>query len=306
MSTRKKKDVVATNESPRGIKVQKIGATWWGQRWIEALEHLSRDYINHLGRGRAYAKAGRVHDLHIAPGTVTAQVTDSDAESYDVILRVAMLSPAAWNKVMEIMGKQAVFSAELLAGRMPIKIDEAFRSGGVNLFLAKQRELETDCSCADWANPCKHVAAVHYVLGEAFDKDPFLLFELRGRTKQQVLGALRALRSGQSSEALLEKLAAGVADQQAQSAALASYIVDARTPADYEKLPAPLPALQFKMAAPAAPGALLKQLGTPPSWLEQDMPFAALAELHMAASRLARRLALQTTTARGAVRNAKK
>lgn len=284
----------------QGIKVRKIGATWWGQRWIEALEHLSRDYLNRLGRGRAYARAGRVHDLRVEPGKVTALVTGSEDEPYSVTLRVAMLSPASWQKVIRTMSEQAVFGAELLAGRMPVEIDDAFRASGHSLFLAKQRELETDCSCPDWANPCKHVAAVHYVLGEAFDKDPFLLFELRGRTKQQVLGALRALRSGHASDdqvsgELLAKLAAGKSAHDARAIPPYAVAVDAAASIDYEQLAAPLPPLEFRIAAPAAPGAIFKQLGLPPSWGDDPAPLAALEEQLAAGGRLAREWALKST-----------
>src|SRR5262245_11061072 len=97
----------ATPPPKNGIKVRAIGATWWGQRWIEALERMSRDYLNRLGRGRTYARAGRVHDLQIEPGLITAQVTGSDHEIYDVSLRVAMLPPASWQKTIEAMSHQA-------------------------------------------------------------------------------------------------------------------------------------------------------------------------------------------------------
>jgi uncharacterized Zn finger protein len=291
--SKRKAKTAAAQSNPRGIKVRKIGATWWGQRWIEALEHLSRDYLNRLGRGRAYARAGRVHDMRIAPGEVTARVTGSDGEDYLVTLRVAMLSPPSWKKVIDTMSRQAVFSAELLAGHMPVEIDEAFRATGHSLFLSKQRELETDCSCPDWANPCKHVAAVHYVLGEAFDKDPFLLFELRGRTKQQVLGALRALRSGQSSDEQIEKMAADVAEHANRSLVEIGISVNECNAADYERLSLPLPSLQFRIAAPAVSGAVLKQLGPPPASQDDDPSLAQLAKQLSAASQLARKWALQ-------------
>jgi uncharacterized Zn finger protein len=278
-----------------GIKVRKIGATWWGQRWIEALEHLSRDYLNRLGRGRAYARAGTVHDLQIGPGLVTAMVTGSEEEPYSVTLRVAMLSPASWKKVIETMSQQAVFSAELLAGHMPVEIDEAFRASGHSLFLAKQRELETDCSCPDWANPCKHVAAVHYVLGEAFDKDPFLLFELRGRTKQQVLGALRALRSGQTSDEQIEKMAADVAEHAARAVVESGDAIADRSPEEYERFTAPLPGLHFRIVAPVVTGAVLKQLGPPASWPEDDPAMSSLSKQLSAGGQLARDWAMQMT-----------
>src|SRR5262252_5500734 len=101
------------------IKVRKIGATWWGQKWIEALERISRDYLNRLGRGRSYARTGRVHNLKIDSGLVSALVTGSESDPYKVTLRVAMLPPASWQKVIEAMGQQALFAAELLSGQMP-------------------------------------------------------------------------------------------------------------------------------------------------------------------------------------------
>jgi uncharacterized Zn finger protein len=79
---------------------------------------------------------------------------------------------------------------------MPQAIDEVFVAAGVSLFPKQRADLRTSCSCPDWGDPCKHVAATHYVLGDALDRDPFLLFELRGRTKDQVLDALRAARGG--------------------------------------------------------------------------------------------------------------
>jgi uncharacterized Zn finger protein len=143
---------------------------------------------------------------------------------------------------------------------------------------------------------------VHYVLGEAFDKDPFLLFELRGRTKQQVLGALRVLRSGQSSDAQIEKMAADVADHAVRLTADSGVAVDSRLTEDYDVPLTALPTLQFKIVAPAVSGAVLKQLGLPPSWPDPPSDSAApsfdsaLSMLNKqldAGSRLAREWALQ-------------
>src|SRR5947208_9725133 len=107
----------------RGIRVKRIGATWWGQRWIEALEKLSWNYSSRLARGRTYARAGRVHDLEVAPGKVTARVTGSRPTPYKVTVRIAVLDAAAWKNAIAEMGKQAIFAAELLAGEMPKEID---------------------------------------------------------------------------------------------------------------------------------------------------------------------------------------
>ena len=98
---------------------------------------------------------------------------------------------------------------------MPQTIEEVFAAAGVSLFPTQSGELHTDCSCPDWANPCKHVAAVHYILGEQFDEDPFLLFVLRGRTQEQVMAALRAQRR---VEAGAGALAETPAEYQAEAA----------------------------------------------------------------------------------------
>lgn len=269
----------------RGIKVKKIGATWWGQRWIEALEKASVEYSNRLPRGRTYARAGRVGDLEIAPGRVTAHVTGSRPKPYKVTLRLATLTDKEWEKAIHEMARQAVFAAELLVGQMPRDIDQAFQAAGQSLFPTKAKDLKTECSCPDWANPCKHIAATHYVLGEAFDKDPFLLFELRGRGKEAVLERLRQLRSGgperhsrspEKAHGLIPTVRLGKVSR-----------------GGYERLRSPISHLHFQIEPPASPVALLRQLGAPPSWKLQETPAEVLAPLYTAAGAFARELALR-------------
>jgi uncharacterized Zn finger protein len=118
---------------------------------------------------------------------------------YQVRIQLRQLESAAWKKAIAAMAEKAQFSAELLAGQMPRDIDDVFHGAGASLFPKERADLVTSCSCPDWGDPCKHVAAAHYVLGEALDRDPFLLFELRGKTKEQVLDALRAARGAAHS-----------------------------------------------------------------------------------------------------------
>lgn len=264
----------------RGIKVRGIGGTWWGKRWIEGLEKVSRDYLNRLGRGRAYARAGRVQDLRIDQGLVTAHVTGSESRPYVVTLRVRTLSDAAWHKALLRMSREARFTAELLAGQMPQDIDMAFAAAGCSLFPAKQSDLETDCSCPDWASPCKHVAATHYVLGDAFDRDPWLLFELRGRSKADVLEELGHLRSGSAVRSASEP-----------PAVIRAVSLEGMAPEDYERLRAPLPHLHLTFAAPAQPAAVLRPLGSPAGWTLEETPVEILAPLYQAAAERARALA---------------
>ena len=166
-----------------GIRMKKAGTTWWGQRWIEALERALGADARRLGRGRSYARAGRTHDLVVRGGTVTAQVTGSRPTPYDVRIELSQLGDEQWRAAIVGMAAKAQFAAELLGGQMPLAIDEVFQSASASLFPAQRADLVTSCSCPDWGDPCKHVAATHYVLGEALDRDPFLLFELRGKTR---------------------------------------------------------------------------------------------------------------------------
>src|SRR5204862_3418808 len=95
-----------------------------------------------------------------------------------------------WKRVVKALGGQAVFAAKLLAGEMPQDIEKVFADVDLSLFPEKAKDLTTDCSCPDWSNPCKHVAAVYYLLGEEFDRDPFLLFRLRGLSREELFARL--------------------------------------------------------------------------------------------------------------------
>ena len=100
--------------------------------------------------------------------------------------------------MLDALAEKAVFAAQLLNGEMPPDVEQVFHAVKVPLFPAARGDLQTHCSCPDWANPCKHVAAVYYLLGEQFDKDPFLLFTLRGRGKDAIIAALCERRVAQA------------------------------------------------------------------------------------------------------------
>jgi hypothetical protein len=163
-----------------------FGTKWWAKRWIAALEQLNLG--GRLVRGRSYARAGQVLDIAIAPGSVSAKVQGSRPTPYSVSIRTTTLDAAAWRRIIETIASEARFTATLAIGDMPQDIEEAFARAGASLFPASARDLTTTCSCPDVSNPCKHIAAVYYLLGEEFDRDPFLLFTLRGGSKSDVLG----------------------------------------------------------------------------------------------------------------------
>ena len=267
-----------------GVKVNKPGQTWWGERWIGALERVLGGDSGRLSRGRTYARAGRAHDLVIKAGKVTAKVTGS-REPYDVSITLPRLSDAIWQTAIAFMARKAEFSALLLNSEMPRQIDDAFAAARASLFPVARADLETDCDCPDWGDPCKHVAAVHYVLGDALDRDPFLLFELRGREREQVLGALRAARA--SSKAAR----APSPPEKPPSVALGKLSAQSYTAA-----PEPLPTLSFSFEPPSAHAAVLRQLGAPAAWNSDAPPLESLSPLVEKAAAAARRLALSEST----------
>lgn len=266
-----------------GIRARKFGATWWGRRWIGALERLGRDYALRLNRGRIYARQGRVHDLSVRRGLVEAQVTGSRVKPYRITVRLVSLADAVWEKAIRAMSQKAAYAARLLAGEMPRDIDETFRRAGRSLFPADAHDLATGCSCPDWANPCKHVAAVHYVLAEFLDRDPFLLFELRGRPRAGVLDALRRLRAGKRS-------AAGRPGA-TKTGEAGTVTLEAGAAERYDRLAAPADNLSFHFETPRVAGAILRQLGAPPSWSLPAPPRELLESAVARAATLARELA---------------
>jgi uncharacterized Zn finger protein len=175
-----------------GIKAQskrgEFGTSWWAKRWIAVLEGFNIGA--RLGRGRSYARGGQVLSIQVEKGKVAATVQGSRPKPYDITIGVKTLSAADWKTLAEALSRQALFAAKLLAGEMPQDIEQVFREAGLSLFPMKLGDLKTGCSCPDPSNPCKHIAAVYYLLGEEFDRDPFLIFTLRGLTREELLDLL--------------------------------------------------------------------------------------------------------------------
>ncbi len=172
-----------------GIAAGRFGDTWWGREWIAALERLGRIWSNRLPRGRSYARAGRVVDLEVGPGLVTAGVVGTRRRPYRVEIALEAYSEEVWARVVDILAGDALTVIRLLNRELPDEVGERLRSAGADLF-PRRGELETSCSCPDVANPCKHVAAVHYLLAAALDNDPFLILRLRGLDRDGLVAAL--------------------------------------------------------------------------------------------------------------------
>ncbi|HEX5502923.1 MAG TPA: SWIM zinc finger family protein [Thermomicrobiales bacterium] len=170
--------------------------TWWGQRFLDALEQFTDPA--RLGRGRSYASGGRILDYTVAGGTVTATVRGSinpyfgvyKEPRYRTTITLAPIARKDWAAVVGRIGARADLVTQLLQQEMPDAIEDAFAAAGLHLLPHSRRDFTTDCSCPDYANPCKHVAGVCYVLAAALDRDPFLLFALRGLSREELRAEL--------------------------------------------------------------------------------------------------------------------
>ena len=241
-----------------GIKAKskrgKFVKNWWADRWISALKPLMDS--GRLSRGRSYARRGQVIDIDVAPGRVTSRVQGSRRTPYKVNIQLKPLRTQQWDKVLDALAEQAIFAAQLLNDEMPADIQDVFEAVNVPLFPTSRGDLKTNCSCPDWANPCKHIAAVYYLLGERFDEDPFLLFELRGRSQEEIAVALRERRAVEvktvEAAPYMPDLVKSV-DVPALEDSVERYWTPGVEAAD----------ITFSIAHPRVPSALLKRVGLP-------------------------------------------
>jgi len=254
-----------------GIKAKSkrgaIGEQWWSRRFIAVLE--SYGMSGRLARGRSYARAGQVLGFELAQGKVTARVQGSRVRPYQVRIGVLPLTTAQWRRVQERLAGQALFRAKLLAGEMPHEIEEVFAACGTPLFPRLSSDLDMHCSCPDWEVPCKHLAAVCYVLAEKFDRDPFAMLAWRGKGREELLAALRKIHAG-SRDALADAGQAGPPGSPPGTARRAALDVPGRPLAEClgsfwspGLSPARLRALATG-PGPAAPDLLLRMFPPPP------------------------------------------
>ena len=163
-----------------------FASTWWGKEWIRILE--SSRIGARLSRGKSYARKGKVTELTISPGRVTARVQGSRSGKYLVLLECETLPEESKAQLLNALEEQPCLAARLLEKDLPKELEQLFAEAELPLFPSPEKDLQTECSCPDWSNPCKHIAAVFYLMGEAFDADPFFLLTLRGLEREDLFG----------------------------------------------------------------------------------------------------------------------
>ena len=197
--------------------------TWWGVRFIEALERITD--TGRLGRGRTYARNGKITKFSLSKGKIKAKVRGSinpyfgvyKEPLYDTTVGITPISKTNWAKVIQSISSKASYVSKLLMNEMPDGIEDAFSDLSLSLLPRTRKDLKTDCSCPDWSNPCKHIAGVYYLAAGEFDRDPFLIFELRGLSREELQQELAKSPLG---EVLLSQLRA---DEDIDLAPSASY-----------------------------------------------------------------------------------
>ncbi len=186
-----------SSNSPSPTGSSGINQQWWADQWLDLINRYR--FKKRLERGWKYAREGHVLSIRFEDQSVLAIVQGTDPEPYRVSIGLDPLTDEDWAYVITNLSQRSLFAAKLLAGEMPLNIEEVFAASGLRLFPFQLSEVRSNCSCPDKANPCKHISAVYYLLGDRFREDPFVLFQLRGRTRSQILEALRQQRSQQSS-----------------------------------------------------------------------------------------------------------
>jgi uncharacterized Zn finger protein len=184
--------------SPRGNPAR----TFWGRAWCENLERYS-DYESRLPRGRSYLRQGNVYDLLIDPGEIFAYVTGS--EIYEVSITIDPLDSGKWRALRTRTTGQIGNLVDLLGGSLGPGVLEAMTDAKGGLF-PHPKEIHLSCTCPDWADMCKHVAAVLYGVGVQLDHSPALFFTLRNVDQNELIAAAtqsaaKATRLAKSSRA---------------------------------------------------------------------------------------------------------
>ena len=192
--------------------MSQFSRSWWGQKFITAIENLTDS--GRLSRGRSYARGRKVKSFDLDGNLVTAQVRGSinpyfgvhKEPLYHITIEFQPLSAAKWSAAVAKMASKASVISRLLLNEIPDDIEKTFQSLNLNLLPGSQKDFETSCSCPDWSNPCKHIAGVYYLVAAELDQDPFLLFELRGLSRNNLIKELSKSPLGQALSAELQSV----------------------------------------------------------------------------------------------------
>jgi len=157
---------------------QQFGKTWWGEQFLEALTDI--DYSNRLPRGRSYARNGYVASINIVDNSINAKVKGSRRTPYSVKVTVPLFSDIEKGKLIKVISEDPLLLSHLLNRKLPHELNEIAKTNNIAVFPNRWSDFNMQCSCPDWAVPCKHLASVIYIISSEIDRNPFLIFQLHG------------------------------------------------------------------------------------------------------------------------------
>ncbi len=264
--------------------MSQFSRTWWGQRFIAALEKLVDP--GRLSRGRSYARGGKVKSFEIKNGLVIAEVRGSinpyfgvyKEPLYITTIEFQPISKANWAAAIAYVASKASLISRLMLNEIPDTIEDAFAKLDLHLLPDHKSDFTTTCSCPDWSNPCKHIAGVHYLIAKQLDDDPFLLFELRGLSRKNLQTELAKSPLGQA-------LSAEMMAQQTAPEADASYYtkpitqtIDKPDLKEFWQGHKRLPQTLDLSSNATVPAILIKKQGDYPAFWPKDGSFITVME----------------------------
>lgn len=261
--------------------------TWWGQRFIAALECFTD--AARLARGRSYAGSDRIKSWKLKKGEVSARIRGNanpyygiyQEPTYDTAISLSPIRDTDWGLLVRHLGSRAAFISRLLLNEMPENIEKPFELLDLHLLPHGAKDFKTRCSCPDYQNPCKHVAGLCYLLSAQLDQDPFLLFELRGLPRESLFEQLRQTPLG--------KVLAQARDAEWEEGlrVVDAYFTRPRPaplpgicdPGAFWDAPKRLPELPDTPATTAVPALLIRKGGDFPEFWNLSLSFPAAMEM---------------------------
>ncbi len=264
----------------------KFSRTWWGKRFIEALEAFTD--TNRLGRGRSYARNGKILNYEVDGSKITAKVKGSinpyfgvyKEPLYKVSIEIKPISTQHWSKGIKRMATKASVVSKLLLNEVPDNIEDCFANLDAHLLPHSSKDFKTNCSCPDYANPCKHIAGVYYLVASQLDEDPFLLFELRGLSRDKLQQELaksplgKVLSSAMSTNKEAEVVTANSYYTKPEAVSLPKSI-DLKT---FWSGTQPTDIAEEEASHTTVPAILIKKAGDYPAFWKSDTSFIEVME----------------------------
>ncbi|MGH9625729.1 MAG: hypothetical protein ACRD6B_18155 [Bryobacteraceae bacterium] len=171
---------------------------WWGAAWVEKMERLAEP--KRFADGEQYVRSGRLQALRFDGHIIAARVEAPDEPPYNVRIFFDPFSRGQWESLLAQVRDRAALASSMVSGNLPLEMQTAFSKAKLRFMPERYADLHLECACPDWLKPCKHQIAVWLKFAREFDRQPFLLFELRGLKRPEFLTLLQSRQSAAVAE----------------------------------------------------------------------------------------------------------